>query len=162
MPAFILLILVILFFLPLRPSSIVLSSGNIVIFERIVDSTECEVTFRHSVNKGVVREIFALSPELNMLSLKTGYNESFGAGMIDTIETAQGLNFRKEGNWFVLDFPMKWEKEIHYIGGNIAKHRFIYEEVVVNIGELRSQKPFTLSVERRSIAEIFMKKRVLF
>jgi hypothetical protein len=97
-----------------------------------------------------------------MLSLKTGYNESFGAGMIDTIETAKGLNFRKEDNWFILDFPENWKQEIHYIGGNIAKHRFIYEEVVVDIGELRSQQPFTLSVQRRSIAEVFLKKRALF
>lgn len=164
MPAYLLIVLIVLFllFAPLIPASIVLSSGNLVIYESFIGSDICEITFRHSVNKGLVREVYVLSSDMLMLTLKTGYNESFGAGMIDTIETAQGLNFRKEGNWFVLDFPENWKKEVHYIGGNIAKHRFLYEDTAVDIGDLRSQKPFAISVEKRSLLKIFFKIRNLF
>lgn len=164
LPAYILVVLIVLvlLFSPLIPASVVLSSGNLVVYESIIGSDVCEITFRHSVNKGMVREIYVLSSDRLMLSLKTGYNESFGAGMIDTIDTAKGLNFRKEGDWFVLDFPENWKKEVHYIGGNIAKHCFLYEDTVVEIGELRSQKPFTISVETRSLIKIFFKIRNLF
>lgn len=160
LPAFV--VISILFFLPVIPASIVVSSKNLVLFEQIIDDSFCEIVFRHSANKGLVREVYLLSASRCMLTLHTAYNQSFGAGMTDTLETVEGLNFRSENGWFVLDFPAEWRSEINYIGGDIAGHQFIYKDNVIRLGELYSQKPFTLSVEKRSIIGRLLKLRRLF
>lgn len=134
-----------------------LSSEGTVLYERIVDATECEVDFRHSYNKGLIREVYRVDPDNRLITLERSYNQSFGAGMLDTVDDTQDMNFHQEGDYYVMEFAPNWQKEIHYIGGNIARHTFVYGDDIVSIGDLRPKKPFTLSVNRRSIYQRLMK-----
>lgn len=136
---------------PILPPSLLVTTGDEVIFEKIIHEPTCEVGFRHSYNKGRIREMYRLRPETGELAMVTGYFENCGAGMLDTTYETVGMNFRIEGSYFVLDFPEDWKKEVHYIGGNIAKHHFTYGDTTLELGEERSQRQFTLSIARRSL-----------
>lgn len=144
--------------LPIFPPSIVLSSGNDVMYEQVVTTAECEVSFRHSANKGIVREIFRLDANNGLITLAKSYNENFGAGMIDTVSDAAGLNFRREGAYYVMDFPQQWKTEVNYIGGDIAGHMFYYQDDAIAIGNLRPREPFTISIQRRSLLQKLLRR----
>ena len=139
--------------LPLLPPSLMASSNGKVLYAEFVDDRHFEVGFRHSINKGYVREIYRIDPKTCRLTLEKGYYQSFGAGMIDTVQDSEGLNFRREGDYYVLDFPPNWQKKIPYIGGNIAGHIFIYDGDEIPFGTLYPRQPFTIFVKRRSILE---------
>ena len=87
-------VVILLVLLPLLPPSLVVSSRGKVRYEKVITSTECEVGFRHSVNKGLIREVYRLDPENRLITLEEGYFQSYGAGMIDTIYETADMNFR--------------------------------------------------------------------
>ena len=152
--ACILLVVILLALLPLLPPSLVLSSKDKVLYEKIITSTECEVGFRHSVNKGLIREVYRIDPVSKTITLERGYFQSYGAGMLDTVKETAGMNFRQEGDFYVLDFKPNWKTSIGYIGGNIAGHVFIYGDDILEVGKLYPKQPFSISISRRS----FIKK----
>lgn len=133
------------------PPSLVVSSRGKVRYEKIITSTECEVGFRHSVNKGLIREVYRLDPKNRLITLEEGYFQSYGAGMIDTINETADMNFRQEGDFYILDFKPEWKASIGYIGGNIAGHVFKYGDDTLEIGKLYPKQPFTISISRRSV-----------
>ena len=139
--------------LPLLPPSLVASSGGRVLYAKFVGDRQLEVSFRHSINKGYVREIYRIYPETCRLTLEQGRFQSFGAGMIDTVQTSEGLNFRQEGDYYVLDFPPDWQEAVSYIGGDIAGHVLHYGGEEIPFGTHYPRQPFTLKVVRRSILE---------
>ncbi len=143
--------------LPFFPASLVLTVQNRAVYEKVVDGTLCEVDFTHSVNKGRIREVYRINPAARRLTLEKGYFQSYGAGMLDTLEDTDGMNFRQEGDFFVLDFKPDWQKSIRYIGGNIARHVFVYGEDRVDVGELYPRKAFSVSVSRRSLLQKLLK-----
>jgi len=145
------IITLVLFLAPLVPPSLVVSSEGQVVYEAVIKEPVFEVSFRHSVNKGIVREVYRIDTESLMITLDEGYFQSYGAGMLDTTTITDQMNFRQEGDYFILDFPENWQRTIHYIGGNTAKHVFAYGEDSLPIGEMRPQKPFVISVSRRSL-----------
>ena len=51
---------------------------NLVVYEVLSVQTFAKLLFGILSNKGLVREVYVLSSDRLMLSLKTGYNESFG------------------------------------------------------------------------------------
>lgn len=144
-------VVILLLLLPMLPPSLVVSSRGKVRYEKIITSTECEVGFRHSVNKGLIREVYRLDPKNRLITLEEGYFQSYGAGMIDTINETADMNFRQEGDFYILDFKPEWKASIGYIGGNIAGHVFKYGDDTLEIGKLYPKQPFTISISRRSV-----------
>lgn len=144
-------VIILLLLLPLLPPSLVVSSGGKIRYEKIITSTECEVGFRHSVNKGLIREVYRLDPKNKLITLEEGYFQSYGAGMIDTIYETADMNFRQEGDFYILDFKPEWKASIGYIGGNIAGHTFTYGDDIIEIGKLYPRQSFSISISRRSI-----------
>lgn len=144
-------VIVLLLLLPLLPPSLVVASGGQVLYEKVIASTECEVDFRHSVNKGLIREVYRLDPENKLITLEEGYFQNYGAGMIDTVYDTADMNFRQEGDFYILDFKPEWKASIGYIGGNIAGHIFKYGDDMLEIGTLRPKQPFSISISRRSV-----------
>ncbi|MEA5135541.1 MAG: DUF1850 domain-containing protein [Candidatus Fimivivens sp.] len=144
-------VIILLLSLPLLPPSLVVSSRGKVRYEKVITSNECEVGFRHSVNKGLIREVYRLDPENKLITLEEGYFQSYGAGMIDTIYETADMNFRQEGDFYILDFKPEWKASIGYIGGNIAGHVFKYGDDTVEIGKLYPKQPFSISISRRSV-----------
>lgn len=149
LPACLLLLILLCLYLPLLPPSLLLVSEEQVLFERVLGEPYCEVDFCHSVNKGNIREIYRLDGQRQMLNLETGYYQSYGAGMIDT--PPPEMDLRQEGDYLILSFPANWQERINYIGGAVARHRFIYEDFQMEIGSLRPGKPFSLLIRRRSL-----------
>lgn len=149
MLACLLLIILLCLLLPILPPSLLLVSGEQVLFERVLGEPYCEVDFRHSVNKGHIREIYLLDGQRRQLTLETGYYQSYGAGMMDT--PPPEVSWRQEGNYMILTFPPNWQQRINYIGGAVAGHWFIYEDFRLEIGSLRPGKPFSLLIRRRSL-----------
>lgn len=159
MPACLILAAALLCCLPILPASLVITSRETLLYERTIRSETCEVMFRHSVNKGLVREIYRLDAEQCRIALVQSYNQSFGAGMLDTVEDTAQYNFRSDGGeYYIMDFPAIWQEQINYIGGNIAGHTFFYEEDILPIGEERPKQPFRISVQKRSLLEKVLKQ----
>ncbi len=129
------------------------ASRGKVLYEKVITSTECEVGFRHSVNKGLIREVYRLDPKNRLITLEKGYFQSYGAGMIDTVYDTADMNFRQEGDFYILDFKPEWKASIGYIGGNIAGHTFKYGDDILEIGKLHPKQPFSISILRRSVLE---------
>ncbi len=144
--------------LPIVPASILLSSGEDIIYEAIITEPTCQVTFKHSVNKGDVKEEYIFDTDNQLISMSKGYFQGYGAGMLDIYADTADMNFRLEDGYFVLDFPTNWQESIGYIGGNVAQHKFIYNDHIVEVGNLYPREPFTLSVSRRSLIDIILKK----
>lgn len=142
---------IVLFFLPLCPPSVVVSSHEKVLYEKRATDPLCQVVFRHSVNKGLVREVYRMNLKTCMLTLETGYFQSYGAGMPDHAADVNGEHLRQEGEYYVLDFAPVWQESIHYIGGNTAGHVFLYGEDSLDLGKRYPRAPFVLSVSRRSL-----------
>lgn len=145
-----LIVIIVLMSLPLFPPSVVISSKSKVLYEKAITSTECEVDFRHSANKGLIREVYRLDPDNKVITLEEGYFQSYGAGMIDTTYETADMNFRQEGNYYVIDFKPDWQTSIGYIGGNIAGHSFKYGDDILEVGKLFPKQPFSISISRRS------------
>ena len=152
-----LLLLCLLLTVQWMPSLLVTSDGE-VLFDRVLGFEEFEVVFRHSYNKGMIREIYRISPDRTQIALLKSYNQSFGAGMADTVEDVQGRNFRQEEEWFVMDFPtVVWVPEVRYIGGAIAGHRLIYEKSNFEFGNLYTGRSLTIQARRRSPLQKFLR-----
>lgn len=151
LPACVVLIIVVaLTTLPVLPPSLVLRVEGRAVYEKMIDSPEFEVDFTHSVNKGRIREIYRIDAAQGVFTLEHGYFQSYGAGMLDTAPETDAMNFRQEGDYFVLDFPPQWRRSIAYIGGNIARHVLVYGEDEIRVGETYPKKSFTVSISRRS------------
>lgn len=110
--------------LPLFPPSLVISAGGKVLAEYSVTDLRFEVRFVHSINKGVVREVYRIDPQSKTFWLERGYFENYGAGMVDTVPPE--VAFSSEDHFLVLDFPPAPVREVRYIAGPVAKHRFFY------------------------------------
>lgn len=153
------ILMAVLLFAPVWGTSLVLSSGEQVLFEKKVTDDVCEVKFRHSVNKGLIREVYRIDPENKKIALVQSFNQSFGAGMLDTVEDTAPFDFRFNGtDYYVMDFPAEWQNQINYIGGNIAQHVFIYQDAVVNVGLEHPKKPFSISARQRSLFKKLTKR----
>jgi hypothetical protein len=129
---------------PITGYSLQVVSEGTVIYQAPITQDHVEVDFRHSVNKGHIREIYRLDPKECRLALETGYFENYGAGMLDTVPAEVG--FREEGNYLVLDFPMQYRDNITYRAGREAQHTLIYGNDVLRLYESIPQKPFTISI----------------
>ena len=125
-------------------------SEDEILFERAIGPLEFEIAFRHSYNRGLIREMYRIAPDKKLITLSRGCNQSFGAGMLDTAEAVEGLNFRQEGEWFVMDFPPAWKTEVRYIGGAIAGHELIYGNSVFSFGKLHTGRALIVRTQRRS------------
>lgn len=110
-----------------------------------------EVDFRHSVNKGMIREIYQINREQCQLALKTGYFENYGAGMLDTVPDHVG--FREEDGYLVLDFPLQYKDSFTYRAGPEAGHTILYGTDVLPIYQMIPMKSFKISVVAKRLHE---------
>ena len=85
-----------------------------------------EMQFRHSVNRGLVIERYEVDGESRSLSLVTGWFESYGAGMTDTID--DGMKISEDRGMLRIDFPSQEMKQVVYRPAGIAGHRLMVGE----------------------------------
>lgn len=165
LPAFsVLFALLVLLFFGLQltaPMELQVWSGGQLRYCAPYDQDQVEVVFRHSVNHGVIREIYRLDPELRQLALDLGHFESYGAGMLDTLP--EEVKMHEEGDFLVLEFPLVFQKSITYRAGPIAGHRLIYGESQLRLSEIMPMEAFEIrlgpaSVGRRLFGREIYKK----
>ena len=116
-----------------------------------------DISFRHSVNKGLVTERYQIDKEAKTIYLKTGWFENYGAGMIDTVE--EGMVMTEEGDRLRIDFPRQDTKSVTYRSGGIAGHRLIYENQEIDLFEHWPYESVTISIERKYFSNIFLKDK---
>lgn len=150
---FILILLSSLLFISVKSSKdyIVLKnkSGNYLEIIEIKNDVFFRINFRHSVNKGLVIEEFDIDLNDNKIRLKKGSFESYGAGMLDSIENK--MEFIDDKDMNVISFDYVWQDSVSYTSGGIAKHKLIYEDNIVDFFELNPYKSIKISVEKLSV-----------
>lgn len=140
------------------PPELQIWSGEQLRYCAPYEQNAVEVTFRHSVNHGVIREIYHLDPESHQLALDLGYFESYGAGMLDTLP--EEVKMHEDGNFLVLEFPLEFQESITYRAGPTAGHRLIYGESQLRLSEIMPMKAFEIRLGTASFGRRFFGKKI--
>ncbi|RPF43207.1 uncharacterized protein DUF1850 [Hydrogenoanaerobacterium saccharovorans] len=151
LPAFSVLIIIILLFLPLFPPSLLVVSQGKVLGEYPVQADNFEVQFRHSVNKGLIREVYKIDAERLTITLDKGYFESYGAGMIDTVPPE--VTYSSDEQFVILDFADHYRHQIDYTAGIVSQHMFYYEDKSLVLYKLAPRKPVAITVRKASAVQ---------
>ena len=109
------------------------------------------VEFRHSVNKGLVIEEFHVDNSDRSLHLATGWFESFGAGMMDTLEP--DMIMTEDQGMIRIDFPEKKVDHVTYTAAGIADHIFNYGDEHIHLFDQWPYKSVAISVDRINMFE---------
>lgn len=108
-----------------------------------------EVSFRHSVNNGIIIERYEMDLENQTFYLKTGWFQSYGAGMMDSV--AEGVQMTEEGDFLRLDFPKKELHQVSYAAAGIANHKLSMGDYEVFLFEENPYKTSIISLKRTSL-----------
>ncbi len=111
-----------------------------------------EITFRHSVNKGLITERYQLDRQDGTIFLKYGWFENYGAGMMDTIEP--NMKMTQDGDRLRIEFAQNKVENVKFASAGIANHNFIYGDNKVNFFENYPYKTITIGIKKLSIKEI--------
>lgn len=104
-----------------RPSLVLRSTDGRELMRLALGETDFfEVSFRHSVNRGLVRERYQIDPKDRSITLVTGWFENYGAGMMDTI--SEDMEIREEDGFLRIDFSYPPMREVVYRSAGIANH----------------------------------------
>lgn len=135
-----------LLLLPLWPRLLLTDGQGRILRSYPAAVGECEVFYRHSVNKGLVVERFAFDAGQGELWLTTGLFENFGAGMMDTVP--DGIQHGFEEGFVRLDFPKNPQPVLRFIPGGEAKQTFRYGGEEVALYELAYHRTVELHTGR--------------
>ncbi len=139
-----------IFILPIKTEVIFLAKDGEVLKAVDASSTNFfEVSFKHSVNKGIVRERYYINQLNNSFYLKTGWFESYGAGMLD--ELPDGVQMSEDGDFLKLEFPKETLDNIWYAAAGIAKHKIEVGDTIVDLYELNPYKTTILKVRHTTL-----------
>lgn len=156
----VLLIIIILSFMPATQRlNLRTADGGIVSSFSTENGDYFDIQFRHSVNKGLITERYFLDTDTGKINLTSGWFESYGAGMMDTID--ENMKMTEDGDSLRIDFPSNWIESVNFASAGIANHVFIYGENKLRLYELRPYKTINISIERTSFFEI-MKSYIEF
>lgn len=108
-----------------------------------------EVEFRHSVNKGLVRERYRINQEEQAISLSTGWFENYGAGMMDTI--GDDMVMTEDGDMLKIEFPEQSLPYVIYRSAGIADHKLNYHGREIRFFEKWPYQSIKISVEKLTI-----------
>lgn len=103
-----------------------------------------EVEFVHSVNKGRVIERYRINSD-GSLALKVGWFESYGAGMIDTLEP--NMSMREEKGMLRIDFDNRRMSRVTYQSSGSSGHLFRYGDWEMKMFERLDEKTLSISIE---------------
>lgn len=110
------------------------------------------VTFKHSVNKGQVIEIYTVNPKTNSFYLSEGKFENFGAGMLDDVPKDAVLRY--DNTFLVITFQKKGEQsQVLYGAAGIANHLLCSGLTCVSLYDINPNKTSVISIEKRSILD---------
>ncbi len=144
---------VLLSFIPFQTNLAVKNrQGQYIELIPVGNSDYFSVTFRHSVNKGEIIERYQIDKKNRIFYLQTGWFESYGAGMMDSL--ADGVSMREEGKYLRLDFPAKNLTQVSYAAAGIADHVLQIGDKKIHLFEENPYKTNIISLEKRSLWQI--------
>lgn len=112
--------------------------------------------FRHSVNKGLITETYALNADRS-LHLKEALFKSYGAGMLD--EIPKGVKMRESGEYLKLTFEKHDKPALNCIAGRESKQMMHYGGRELALYQYYG-KPLTIYRGKASLAAIIGGYRV--
>lgn len=116
------------------------------------DAEVFDISFRHSVNKGMVIERYRIDRDTDSFYLETGWFESYGAGMMDQL--SEGVVMTEEGNFLRLDFPRKDITEVSYAAAGIADHHLKIGEREISLFKQNPYKTDIIFLEKINMADL--------
>lgn len=126
-------------------------NGNNIAILPIEDASYFEVTFRHSVNKGLITERYEMDLDNRTFYLKTGWFESYGAGMMDSL--AEGVKMTEEGKFLRLDFPKQELQQVSYAAAGIANHKLSIGNHEIFLFQKNPYKTSIISLKRTNLVQ---------
>lgn len=146
-----------LVFVPSRLDLVIKNKKNKVL-ERIPvgNAQYFDISFRHSVNRGEIIERYRIDGKTRTFYLETGWFESYGAGMMDSL--AEGVEMSEEGRYLRLDFPRKDLREVSYAAAGIANHRLEMGKNRLYLFEANPYKTDIIFLDRSSLFERIVEK----
>ncbi len=151
LPILLLILLIFLAsFVPIK-TELILTNKNGIVLKRIEATSihDFEISFKHSVNKGVVREKYHINSFEDSFYLQTGWFESYGAGMLDQIPA--GVKMREDGKFLRLDFPQNNLSSVSYAAAGFAGHKLQLADTVIDFFELNPYKTIIIKVQHSTI-----------
>ncbi len=148
---FLLLILVFfIFMLPIRTDLLITTTdGELVKSVTVKDTDYFEVSFRHSVNKGLVIEKYHINRFRNSFYLETGWFESYGAGMLD--ELPENVEMTDDGKFLKLDFPKENLTNVWYSAAGFAGHKIKVGDTTLDLFEINPYKKSEIKIRQITI-----------
>lgn len=131
------------------------AEGRALLVLDIDKSDRFDISFRHSVNKGIVKEEFHICED-GSFALETAWFESYGAGMLDTIP--EGAAISEEGDFMRIDFAPNPLREVAYGAAGIAGHELVVHSTgqKVRLFDLNPYKTCRISVIKVSLLQNFL------
>ncbi len=152
------LLLALFFFIFLFPIRIDLElstkGGEILETINLKGRDSFEISFRHSVNRGIVREKYQINHLEDSFYLKTAWFESYGAGMLD--ELPNEVTMMEDGDFLRLEFPQENMTSVCYAAAGFAKHKIKLGDTVIDLFELNPYKTTVIKVKRLTIIDILI------
>lgn len=128
---------------------------NILYLSSII-SDEIKISFRHSVNKGMVIETYIIDKNSNKIFLDKAEFESYGAGMLDEIE--DDMVFSTNEKMQIIKYKKKLENNVTYMAAGIAKHIFEYNNDVIDLYEKFGNSSIKIEVKKLNYIEYIFNK----
>lgn len=149
----VLLIIMMLLFIPAtKRLNLRTSQGSLIGSFSLGNGEYFDIVFRHSVNKGLIRERYYMDMKTQKINLTSGWFENYGAGMMDTID--ENMKMTEDGDMLRIDFAQNWMQSVNYASAGIANHVFIYGDNRVKLYDLQPYKTINIRIERTSYYEI--------
>ncbi len=104
-----------------------------------------EISFKHSVNKGIVREEYHINELNNSFYLKNAWFESYGAGMLD--EIPKNVKMTEDGDFLKLEFQKENLSSVSYAAAGFAGHKLKIKNNVIDLFELSPYKTIIIKIE---------------
>jgi len=149
----VLLLILLLLFVPFSERlNLKTRDGKIIRSYSLKNGDYFDVQFRHSVNKGMVIEQYELDKANKLIYLKSGWFESYGVGMMDTLD--ETMKLVEDGNLLRIDFSQDGMKSVNYASAGIANHMFTYGENKISLYEECPYKTINISIENTNYFEL--------
>lgn len=126
--------------------------GKLLKSYNLYENDYFEITFRHSVNKGLITERYQLDRQDGTIFLKYGWFENYGAGMMDTIEP--NMKMTQDGDRLRIEFTQNKIENVKFASAGIANHIFTYGKHEFNFFENCPYKTISIGIKKLSITEI--------
>lgn len=125
--------------------------GEILESYSLKKSDYFDITFRHSVNKGLITERYEMDKEEGTIFLTYGWFENYGAGMMDTID--ENMKMMTDGNRLRIEFPKNKVNSVKFASAGIANHIFIYGDEEFNLFENYPYKTIDIGIKKISLIQ---------